>query len=178
MNKAERESMSYWNDGLYTENDELYHFGIKGMKWGVRRYQNEDGSLTPAGKTRYAEEYKRESVKAMNDLQKQYTRMYVDSYNKAADIMNNGGIDKFNKKQAKKYGKNYANREGYDEDMMKEANKHLTKIMNQSIDDFYSSNKHMKKAQALVDKYGMTEWDDLAKSNSKAIAEVRKAAGR
>lgn len=33
--------------------DELYHHGVKGQKWGVRRYQNEDGSLTPAGKVRY-----------------------------------------------------------------------------------------------------------------------------
>ena len=31
----------------------LYHHGIKGQKWGVRRYQNEDGSLTEAGKRRY-----------------------------------------------------------------------------------------------------------------------------
>lgn len=35
---------------------ELYHAGIKGMKWGIRRYQNKDGSLTPAGKKRYAQE--------------------------------------------------------------------------------------------------------------------------
>ena len=35
--------------------NELQHFGIKGMKWGVRRYQNKDGSLTPAGKKRYDE---------------------------------------------------------------------------------------------------------------------------
>jgi hypothetical protein len=32
----------------------LCHHGIKGMKWGVRRYQNEDGSLTSAGKERYS----------------------------------------------------------------------------------------------------------------------------
>ena len=34
--------------------DELYHHGIQGQKWGIRRYQNEDGSLTDAGKKRYA----------------------------------------------------------------------------------------------------------------------------
>ena len=35
------------------DEDELYHHGIFGQKWGVRRYQNEDGSLTPEGKARY-----------------------------------------------------------------------------------------------------------------------------
>ena len=35
-------------------NGELYHHGIKGQKWGIRRYQNEDGSLTEAGKARLA----------------------------------------------------------------------------------------------------------------------------
>lgn len=33
--------------------DELWHYGIKGMRWGIRRYQNEDGSLTAAGERRY-----------------------------------------------------------------------------------------------------------------------------
>lgn len=34
---------------------ELYHHGIKGMHWGVRRFQNADGSLKPAGEKRYTE---------------------------------------------------------------------------------------------------------------------------
>ena len=44
--------MSTW---ICTRQDELTHHGIKGMKWGVRRFQNKDGSLTPAGKRRYDE---------------------------------------------------------------------------------------------------------------------------
>lgn len=35
-------------------NGELYHHGILGQKWGVRRFQNSDGSLTKAGKSRYS----------------------------------------------------------------------------------------------------------------------------
>lgn len=38
---------------MQTYKNELYHWGIKGMKWGVRRYQNKDGTLTAAGKKHY-----------------------------------------------------------------------------------------------------------------------------
>lgn len=48
------------------DEQELKHWGILGMKWGIRRYQNEDGSLTPQGRERYGVGVTK-NVKGVND---------------------------------------------------------------------------------------------------------------
>lgn len=56
LNHVNQEALNM-ND--YLEIRDIYHSGIKGQKWGIRRYQNEDGTLTDAGKARYNKEGKK-----------------------------------------------------------------------------------------------------------------------
>ena len=50
--------------------NELYHSGVIGMKWGVRRYQNLDGSLTPDGRERYSKGPSKEERKELKTLRR------------------------------------------------------------------------------------------------------------
>lgn len=52
--------------------NELKHWGIKGMKWGERRYQNKDGSLTDAGKRRYARDAREKGYDKEDDTGVRY----------------------------------------------------------------------------------------------------------
>ena len=153
---------------------ELFHYGIKGQKWGVRRYQNPDGTLTARGKKRISKEYKKASIAGDEALKKKYSSLYVDAYNKTADRFNNGITDAYNRSQRKKYGENYMDRDGYVDDYNKMFDKALSKTFNKSLMDFRKSDPNYRKADELVKKYAMTEWDDLAKSNQEAVEHFRK----
>ena len=68
--------------------NELYHYGIKGMKWGVRRFQNKDGSYTPAGRKRRSQEGWSDDAKEAANIKK-----------KSVNQMSNSELRKLNERQ-------------------------------------------------------------------------------
>lgn len=59
----------------YNSTEELKHFGIKGMKWGVRRYQKKDGTLTPSGKLNNKQNNSEKKSKRREKLYKHYREL-------------------------------------------------------------------------------------------------------
>jgi hypothetical protein len=86
--------------------NELYHYGVPGMKWGVRRFQKKDGSLTTAGKKRQAKIEAREQKKLQKKQaawERNVSKNWLNAYNNAADKINKR-IDAFNEEWGDKAG--------------------------------------------------------------------------
>ena len=130
--------MSNWY--ITPSNDDLQHHGILGMHWGVRRYQNKDGSYTSAGKKRYGIEGER-STKQLSDAMTDYTtakeiaKYNHDYYYKR---LNKGFSSKIlNSKLGKKTKKEY---EGYIEkykDVMSKADEQIEKFRKEAENKGY-----------------------------------------
>lgn len=74
-------------------NEELFHHGIKGMRWGIRRYQNKDGSLTPKGQKRYnkeMEKLKAEKKKLRNEARVKKKMDKLDELKSDVEKLKNG----------------------------------------------------------------------------------------
>lgn len=73
--------------------DYIYHHGIKGQKWGVRRYQNPDGTLTSMGKARKRAIDVNRNMDAVNDIVKTMSRKDKELLNLDGDVYQQSAED-------------------------------------------------------------------------------------
>ena len=146
----------------YQDDLVLYHHGIKGQRWGVRRYRNEDGSLTAKGKKRYLKKYEKAFAKYDKDLGKAEGRLRMAAYNKTADEYNSHKIDEYNKMHN-------VNDPNYVSDYVKQLKRDVDKAFDSMALDFTVNNKHFKEAHSIAEKYGLYSVEGIAKDNHDAV---------
>ena len=151
---------------IVKSNDDLQHHGIKGQKWGVRRFQNPDGSLTAAGQKRYGKQYKKLAVAATKDYTKHGTQLYVKAQNRAAEQFNKT-IEEFNKKY-----------DVYDDAYTNDIDKYFDSLMNKAMNEvnleYLQNSEYFRKADDFAKKYGLYSVNDLAKENAAVLAELER----
>ena len=82
LNMFKSEVIVMWQ---YQNTDELYHHGVLGMKWGVRRYQNANGTLTSIGKKRYGTSDTVKNIQNKKDAIKKRKNSYLGKESERVD---------------------------------------------------------------------------------------------
>lgn len=152
----------------------LVHHGIKGQRWGIRRYQNEDGTLTEAGRKRYGYASKEAAERA-----KEY-RNYADEYRDELGISYFEGKGAEDRWLQSMYGDDYKNKEYMKkyfnvDDVYEHARQGIAEDRKRLHDEDTSMIKYYeslaKEWEAKSKKYANTKLSDL---DPKSLREAKK----
>lgn len=162
--------------------NELCHHGIKGQRWGVRRFQNEDGSLTNAGRKRYAVGDKMDTNDPNDSA---VTRKVKRNYNEMTDkeFMNRYKVSKKTyMKRVNKYGDPYTNSplakmgKKLTEQKQERRKKEVARI--QEDIDYFSENKngiYFNNGKLMLSKQEISDiLKELEKQKDKAVSDITK----
>ena len=160
--------------------NELYHHGVKGMKWGVRRYQNKDGSLTLEGKkkeykkslktdkkirrdlelkaydsARFANEYSKKSKSYSKKYEKAIAKDPTKSNSKTQRIKNTKSLLDLNAKSWNRYNSNNVRRlKDHVDSMISKYSD--TKIKNVNVKTTKNGIEYVKSIRASMDNSNVT----------------------
>lgn len=167
-------------------NNELYHFGVKGMKWGVRRYQNKYGGLTPAGKMRMRKLNKLDEKDDKYRLYRDMSNENISNFSKRKDPVSRLLV-KSNTKALSKYEKTIEKNKEKIQNIIKE-------LKDQDIDvvvrynpyadrmQYKQSDRQIQRARdnkSLYNKFYADDIEGAIKNMSETqYADVRKHVGK
>lgn len=160
------------NMWTYNYTTELWHHGIMGMKWGIRRYQNPDGTLTIAGKIRYGNKNRLEA--SVNKKAAKLQRKYNDLTGKSIR-QNNAAKDKTKEETRKKDSKSKSISEMSSEELQAAINRiNLEKIYLQAMESV--NPRKVNLGQKFIYSFKDQAVNSISKGAAEALGDVVKGA--